>query len=492
MTKSTKHKKEFRKEKNKIKLKLTFKAEKSGKRKKGQLLPKGLNVTDTSFKSKKIVLPDHLRPSEDSGVPLNHRKQTFKELLAHMGHFNAGVQQDGINGMKELLVKFPAVLDVSLSSLLSKVSELMSVRDAPVRKCALKLLEHIIQSTSAENIAPFFPLLNARLVCCMNHISLDIQKDSHLLLDILLNHVPGLVSTATMQILPNFLEQISSRDISKGDRRVLTINPTQRLTSLKWRQEVLTRVNQLLILLLEKNQTEYQSNTVDIVFDHGKSCPLYMKRNFDVRLNIQKPGHLSVNDSNSPSLHIQGFASQILPLLIETWVEAMASEQLNKDQANSLVGIESIALLTCISNVMFTLLSIMKQSENHLELLNWFQLEYGESLIRNFIRPFPFSARLESSRSKKQAIDPQCRDQNLIICFLWAQLETKSAAKCAELVFQYLSGLLQAQDVQFGSAAIELDKLKEIFFDKKIKPEKRKLQISNILDAMRKKLPKVR
>lgn len=117
-----------------------------------------------------------------------------------MGHFNATVQQDGIKGMKELLVKFPAVLDVSLSSLLGKVSELMSVRDAPVRKCSLKLLEHIIQSTSAENIAPFFPLLNARLICCMNHIALDIQKDSHLLLDILLNHVPGLVSTVTMQV----------------------------------------------------------------------------------------------------------------------------------------------------------------------------------------------------------------------------------------------------------------------------------------------------
>ena len=80
MTKSAKHKKEFRKEKNKIKLKLSFKAEKSGKRKKGELLPKGLNVTDTSFKTKKIVLPDHMRLTEDSGIPLSHRKQTFKVI----------------------------------------------------------------------------------------------------------------------------------------------------------------------------------------------------------------------------------------------------------------------------------------------------------------------------------------------------------------------------------------------------------------------------
>ena len=219
MTKSAKHKKEFRKEKNKIKLKLTFKAEKSGRKKKGSLLPKGLNVTDTSFKTKKIVLPDNLRPTEDSGIPLSNRKQSFKvnvmavhiifihsiyfwlqELLSHMGHFNAGVQQDGINGMKELLVKFPGVLETNMGSLLGKLAELMSVRDSSVRKCSLKLLEHIIQSTVDEKIRPFFPLLNAQLMCCMNHISLDIQKDSHLLLDILLTHTPGLVSSVTMQV----------------------------------------------------------------------------------------------------------------------------------------------------------------------------------------------------------------------------------------------------------------------------------------------------
>lgn len=103
--------------------------------------------------------------------------------------------------MKELLVKFPGVLEINMGSLLGKLSELMSARDVAVRKCSLKLMEHIIQSTTPEKILPFFPLLNAQLMCCMNHIALDIQKDSHLLLDILLTHVPGLVATATMQVV---------------------------------------------------------------------------------------------------------------------------------------------------------------------------------------------------------------------------------------------------------------------------------------------------
>lgn len=117
-----------------------------------------------------------------------------------MSHFNSTIQQDGINGMRELLVKFPSVLDFNMGSLLGKLSELMSARDAPVRKCTLRLLDYIIQSSSPEKIMPFFPLLNAQLMCCMNHISLDIQKDSHLLLDILLTHVPQLVKTSALQV----------------------------------------------------------------------------------------------------------------------------------------------------------------------------------------------------------------------------------------------------------------------------------------------------
>lgn len=77
MTKSGKHKKEFRKEKNKIKLKLAAKSLKP-KSKKTEFLPKGLNVTDTSFRSKKIVIPNTLGPDESSGIPLTSRKQTFK------------------------------------------------------------------------------------------------------------------------------------------------------------------------------------------------------------------------------------------------------------------------------------------------------------------------------------------------------------------------------------------------------------------------------
>ncbi len=80
----------------------------------------------------------------------------------------------------------------------------------------------------------------------------------------------------------------------------------------------------------------------------------------------------------------------------------------------------------------------MNQSENRKELLIWFQKLYGLPFLRHVMRYFPFSARTSVRRNNQ--VDPQCQDQNLITCFLWAQIEEKHAAKYTVPVFQYLSG----------------------------------------------------
>ncbi len=132
--------------------------------------------------------------------------------------------------------------------------------------------------------------------------------------------------------MPNFLEQISCRDDSKTGKRILTINPNQRLTSLKWRQEVLVRIHRLLTLLLSKSESDPRNANILTNFGYGNPCPVYTKRDFNVTLNIQRPGYFAVNETTSASHCLQKFSSHLFPLLIETWVEAMASEQLNKNQ----------------------------------------------------------------------------------------------------------------------------------------------------------------
>lgn len=63
-----KHKKKLREEKSKVKLKTSAKT---------KFLPKGQNVTDTTFKVKAIVLPEQLK-SKNKDIPLSKRSLDIK------------------------------------------------------------------------------------------------------------------------------------------------------------------------------------------------------------------------------------------------------------------------------------------------------------------------------------------------------------------------------------------------------------------------------
>ena len=117
------------------------------------------------------------------------------------------------------------------------------------------------------------------------------------------------------------------------------MNPNQRLTSLKWRKEVLTRIHRLLYLLLEKNKPKANSiNSVSMIETNHQQAPLYTRRDFNLKLNFQKPGHSSTSVATSGN-QLQEFVAHLFPLLIETWVEAMAGEQLNKGQGTTTLPI---------------------------------------------------------------------------------------------------------------------------------------------------------
>ncbi len=83
-----------------------------------------------------------------------------------MSHSNVGVQLDGIKGMKELLGKFPGVLELNMASLLGKLSELVSVQDPLVWRFSLKLLEHIICPLQLKGLChfPHFSMLSCHAV----------------------------------------------------------------------------------------------------------------------------------------------------------------------------------------------------------------------------------------------------------------------------------------------------------------------------------------
>lgn len=123
----------------------------------GKKKPKLENATATNFKTKAIHLPEQLK--EDRTLPTNNRKLNIKDLLSQMHHYNGGVKQSALLGLKDLLSQYPCIIDAHLSNILSEVTAVFTDRDANVRLAAVQLLQFLAPKIRTEQISPFFPLV---------------------------------------------------------------------------------------------------------------------------------------------------------------------------------------------------------------------------------------------------------------------------------------------------------------------------------------------
>lgn len=140
MGKNHRHKKHLKSEKAKVKLRL--------KGEKTKFLPKGANVTNTTFKIKPIVVQEQLK-SKDDTEPLSRRKLNVGELLTRLKHYNATIRKDSCIELRQVIATYPdEVLQKSLSQLLHSVSPLISDKESVVRKEAVKLLDTILKYVS--------------------------------------------------------------------------------------------------------------------------------------------------------------------------------------------------------------------------------------------------------------------------------------------------------------------------------------------------------
>lgn len=112
MGKGTRHQKFLKSEKAKVKLKA-----------KKELLPKGTNITNTTFKVKKIVIREQLKTATNE--PLSNYKLSLKELLSRLQHFNTTSRKDALIGLKQLITSNgEEILNVHVGQLISGVSPL--------------------------------------------------------------------------------------------------------------------------------------------------------------------------------------------------------------------------------------------------------------------------------------------------------------------------------------------------------------------------------
>lgn len=94
----------------------------------------------------------------------------------------------------------------------------------------------------------------------MTHIDPAIQEDSLLLLDTLLQFVPSLVAVNSDKILENFFDLISKLRTDSKPGRTLTVNLGSKMTAVKWRIKVLSRLYHMLTAIVNEKERHGKSS----------------------------------------------------------------------------------------------------------------------------------------------------------------------------------------------------------------------------------------
>lgn len=440
MGKGHQHMKKLKSEKAKVKLKGS------------KHLPKGTNVTDTSFKIKQIVIREQLKAANEADH-LSKRKLNVKELLSRLQHYNKSVKNDAINDLKQIVSLYPNEIVIpNLCQLIQGVSHLILDRENNVRRESLNLISMILTAVSVEQVSPFFEILSSYFRCAMTHIDISIQEDSLFLLDILLTHTPSLVATHSNKIMENFFDLISKLRANSKPGRTLTVNLNSKQTTVKWRIKVLNRLKNMLDAIYnekQKNSTA-QCNIKEVkhvTFESATdSSAIYNYKNFiPVPLNIDMKQKVSETDDN-----IIKYIDVLVPLLNETWLEVGPNSKIENNETDVILTEEAASVLNCILNIfqlLHSFIKIYEKETGNLKIEKEFILKYRDSFINYIFNYFPYSKTGSMKRKKNASSEGNlsfCVSENFMICTIFCIFNNKICAddlpqkKCAEKMLKYI------------------------------------------------------
>lgn len=453
----------------------------------GRKLPKGLNVTDTSFKTKKIVLRDRLsKPS--TSEPTTTRKLSVQDLISRLHHYNVASRMDALTGLRELGRSHAGAFSPHLKPLLEILGTLCTDKEGNVRQSALKVLRLVLGSVSSDCLSPFGPLLLSQLGCAVNNLSAAVRHDALDLLGLLLDVVPSLAVRAPYGSLCNFLNMISTSAESSAagkHRRVLSSQLGQRHTNRAVWVRVLSSMERFLAVALrvwfptaaEDNSpasvdVEAEAKTVRVGGKTLACITLYKNglepqpcssafRLYDGLLSAGtssssgRKGAASGSNASSSKENAREFALELVPLLLDMWVEA------DPDSGESMPR-DSLILIDCILRVLLLLIEwLRKESPSN---VSWFEENFGTLLLNHFECRFPLSHDCLAGRgqplTKKSKKDPLFDRQvsvasiNLGICEVLAGLLGVLSADQGQQVLAFFGELISTGQVRSGDTRV--------------------------------------
>ncbi|KAL5283037.1 TEX10 family protein [Megaselia abdita] len=415
-----KHKKSLRAEKAKVKLK-------------GIKLPKGLNVTKTEFKVKKIVFKEQL--SKDFNEEEGKRNINIKETLGKLKHHNSSMKMEALKQCKGIIDYKLEDLSRNLGEFVQGIANIILDVESEPRREALKLLTALL-STNSSTIEPFFNILCSYLRCGMTHIQPFIQRDCLQLLDALIANLPNLIASRSDMIFKDFLDMISKKSGDTKNGRTLTLNVENKTSNVKWRSEVLFRLHAMLSTVIE-----YKFKTRETFFK--------TKPNAQLRFNPKEPNYFALNQeismnsitlfSSSSSakqfdecLKYKDFIAQLMPLMYETWLEVSLSckkdRTLKEDISLSYDSALSLKIILEIISKIWEIVDFFDQEMKNTGLSEWFQNTYSPDFQNYIMDMFPYKQMATSSKSRSKSKEkressggPECYPQNFNICNLYCK-----------------------------------------------------------------------
>lgn len=479
MGKRHKHAKQLKSEKAKVKLKA----------KKTKHLPKGLNVTDPSFKVKKIVIREQLKEHDNSEI-LSKRKLNVKDLLSRLQHHNTMVRQEAVKELKEILSHHSSEDLVSqFGPLLHGVSALSLDREKDIRRDSLKVLNLILSPISNEQLTPFCDILISHLRCAMTHIDPRIKEDALHFLDVLVQNCSSVLAKNSHKILPNFLDMISKLHTEIGSGRQLTTTISTKNTSVKWRIKVLERLASMFgsITSFYKSQRDVdltKSAQVIHVQDDTKYIPIYS--NIDKNLceiDFEQNDNTEENGSERAfnAEELRKYIELLMPLIFDSWIEVCPEEK-NSDHSAVLINEEAAELLKSIVEIVQSLLEYidMLNSDSDTDMQLWFRNNFLNGLLKNLLSKYPYSKINVTGRARKRQEDfsaaesrDTCLAQNLGLThiFVWFtsvrsndKVLEKQCRSYYSSVLEYINGTLENWSDADNSALPQLSKLLKTLF----------------------------
>lgn len=350
----------------------------------GKHLPKGTNETRTSFKVAKIVVPGQQQGEQVAAAgPRTNKKLGIKDVLGKISHFNLAVRTDGLEGLKEL-VGGPAAAEVLLPNLPAVMGALMPLvqdRERKVRRLAASCLAPALALAPAASLQPLHALLAAHTCCALTHIDPRIQQDALAVLDSLLQHAPGFILAKADQVLPNCLDQISAKRQKAPGGQVaggphVAANLSDSMSSLQWRVSVLTRIDRILTVLTPQKANAAAGAPVQ-PWAAGRHHALLTPRPAGLTL----AGLGAATDGSALQQHLVS----VLPLLLETWVEARATDARQRAKSSELAK-EVAELLVCVAGVLDKLTRMLEG-----EVVEEVRERFGAEVAQHLLAPLPYS-----------------------------------------------------------------------------------------------------